>query len=105
MSPAGAGIRSDHPPRQHDDVANAVAGVLTSLIVEVHNSITIGWGEFLRYGFSGRPAELTPDENYAEAAVLAAAGSGQLSGRDLYWFKLERQRRAHRAAQHSGERR
>src|SRR5262249_41192602 len=45
----------DHPPRQHDDAANAVAGVLTSLIIEVHFSITIPWGEFIRHGFSGRP--------------------------------------------------
>src|SRR5262249_5878165 len=92
----------DHPPRQHDDAANAVAGLLTSLIIQVHFSITIPGGEFIRHGFSGRPAELTPDENYAEAAELA--DSGHLSGRDLYWFKLEQQRRARRAGQHSGER-
>jgi hypothetical protein len=80
----------DHPPNQHDDVANAVAGMLTGLISsepEYYCSIMIGLGAILGH----RDEDLSVAENYKEAEE--AAGRGELRGAQLRWFLAERAKR------------
>jgi hypothetical protein len=79
----------DHPPGQHDDIANAVAGVLTSLIVD--KSLYV-WRDVTEEVWGRAPALVDAAANWT--AAQAAHQCGELVGRDLYWFKLEQQRRA-----------
>jgi hypothetical protein len=80
----------DHPPNQHDDVANCVAGVLTDLIEEPDNRlIDISdqvWGR--------SPPIDDADENYREAEL--AMQRGELKGAQLRWFLTERGKRGGR---------
>jgi hypothetical protein len=77
----------DHPPGQHDDIINAVAGVVTGLIVESYALEITPWDELSR-------GEISVDQNYEEAEEAAAAGD--LKGAQLYWLLSERARRAGR---------
>jgi hypothetical protein len=79
----------DHPPGQHDDLANVVAGALTSCEAPTFmNCIMIGLGAILGH----RDEDLSVEENYEEAE--AAASRGELKGAQLRWFLNERRRRA-----------
>jgi hypothetical protein len=78
----------DHPPGAHDDVANSVAGVLTTLIEEIDRSLVI------IHDFWGRRSEPEPsaEENYRSAEE--GFQRGDLTKSELRWFLAERARRA-----------
>jgi hypothetical protein len=75
-----------HPPTasSHDDIANVIAAVLVNAAIE---------GQRYHPG-ELEGVDLTPDENFRLAR--AAYVQGRLSGRNLYWFRLEEQRRVKR---------
>jgi hypothetical protein len=81
-----------HPPSQHDDIINSVAGALTLAVSpepEIRHQVL--WGmQILGYGDSGEIADA--DENYFEAE--GAFERGELSGKDLRWFLTERRKRS-----------
>lgn len=68
-----------HPPSGHDDIANVISAVLVRAALEQE------------YTYDDDQAPLTADEDYrlaTQAFVL-----GQLTGRELYWYRLETARR------------
>ena len=84
----------DSRPNAHEDVANAVAGALTGLIVDLSR---YKWRDITQEVW-GRPAELDVEDNFEAAA--AAAARGELRGAQLRWLLHEKQRRKHNGATH-----
>jgi hypothetical protein len=82
----------DHPPKMHDDLANAIAGCLTNLIASSEMwSETVSWNEGI---FGVNDVIENEEQNYREAAEAYAAG--ELRPRDVIWFLAERDRRSKR---------
>jgi hypothetical protein len=71
----------DHPPNQHDDIVNAVAGALTNLIVVEAPQPRFGvYGT--GYGFNG--AYTTHDPNAGAGAVYASAPPEYWAARGIF---------------------
>jgi hypothetical protein len=86
--------RIDHGPGGHDDLANASAGALiatSALEPKFRYEIRVGMGIFRDPSDDVEPDE---DTNFAEATTEFEAGN--LSGRQLFWFLAERERRRKR---------
>jgi hypothetical protein len=82
----------DHPPNQHDDVVNAVAGALTNLIVVAAPAPRFGvYGRGYGYGFNGASTTHDPGASAGEiyasqpAEYWAAMGHFHPSDRQ-YWI-------------------
>jgi hypothetical protein len=69
-----------HPPSGHDDIANVIAAVLVNAAIDGQS-----------WWVKDDQAPISSEDNFklAQAAYMR----GDLVGRDLYWFKLEKQRR------------
>ncbi|WP_063614204.1 hypothetical protein [Bradyrhizobium sp. Cp5.3] len=79
-----------HPPHGHDDIATSVAGVMVNALGSSRNTTrVVSLDHFFRWGFA--PAPTDEEDNYK--AAEKAFEHRQLSGRDLMWFKCERERR------------
>ena len=84
--------RIDHGPSGHDDLCNAAAGALVSTSGGDYYELRVMpfWDIF-----ENPNRELGEAENWREAEDAFARG--ELTGKDLYWFKAERARRATKA--------
>jgi hypothetical protein len=85
----------DHPPSQHDDVANAVCGSLLIADEPAYTSTTMSFYELERQSNPENSPLDSADENYLEAEKAYRAG--ELRPKDVAWLLAERQRRARRA--------
>jgi hypothetical protein len=86
--------RIDHGVGGHDDLCNAAAGALlmTSALEPQYTARVISWSELI-----GREPDVE-DENENFRLATIEFENGRLEGRDLQWFRYERERRAKRAA-------